>query len=137
MNLKEPIKFQTTFEKGILKLTDYSIFMLSRYEPSKVWVTVEPVKSHRSTNQNAYYWAVVIPLFCEKTGYAPAAMDRVFEQEFCPRKVLKWRGRDIITIKHCKDLSKGEFVEFLDKVIAEAGELGINIPSPNFEHQVK
>jgi hypothetical protein len=40
-----------------------------------------------------------------------------------------WRGRTVVTPKHCKDLSTGEFAEFLERrIIAEAGEMGIIIP---------
>lgn len=39
----------------------------------------------------------------------------------------KWRGREVITIKHGKDLSTFEFMELLDRIIAEAAEMEIVI----------
>jgi hypothetical protein len=43
MKLKEKISFITTFEKGVIKQTQYSILVLLKYEPTKIVVTVEPV----------------------------------------------------------------------------------------------
>ena len=59
----------------------------------------------------------------------------MFEDLFAPRKVLKHRGKEIVTTVHCKDLSTGEIAEFLTRVIVEAGEMGINIPPASFYHQ--
>ena len=49
---------------------------------------------------------------------------------FAPRELKMWRGRSVVTAKHCKDLSPGEFAEFLDRIIAEAGDMGIVIHRP-------
>ncbi len=135
--LREQIKFQTKIEDGHIKETNYSIFMLSKYAPAPVYISVEPVNRRRTLSQNAYYWAVVIPALSEKTGYAPGQLDRLLEQEFCPREVIVWRGIEKVTIKHCKDLTVGEMTEFLTNVIAEAQSMGVEIEPPNFDHQLK
>ncbi len=111
--------------------------VLAKYEPSKIRVTIAPNREFRSQNQNRYYWGVVIPAFCETTGYTPREQDRVFEDLFAPRKVLKHRGREIVTTVHCKDLSTVEFAEFLTRLMAEAGEMGINIPRASFNYQTQ
>ena len=135
MKLREPFEFLTEHENGIIKATRFSLMVLSKFEPSKIRVTIAPNREFRSQNQNGYYWGVVIPAFCETTGYTPREQDRVFEDLFAPRKVLKHRGREIVTTVHCKDLSLGEFAEFLTRVMVEAGEMGINIPPPSYDHQ--
>jgi hypothetical protein len=94
-------------------------------------------REFRSPNQNRYYWGVVIPAFCETTGYTPREQDRVFEDLFAPRKVLKHRGPEIVVTVQCKDLSVGEFAEFITRIMVEAGEMRVNIPPPSFDHQIK
>jgi hypothetical protein len=135
MKLRESFEFLTEHENGIIKNTPMSMRILLRYEPSKIRITVAPNREKRSLNQNAYYWGVIIPAFCEKTGHSPKRMDRVFENEYCPREIILHRGKEHAVPKHCKDLSPGEFANFLTQLIAEAGELGISIPPPSFDHQ--
>jgi hypothetical protein len=128
MKLRESFEFVTTHENGIIKNTRFSLMVLGKFEPSKIRVTVAPNREFRSPSQNRYYWGVIIPAFCETTGYTPKEQDRVFEDLFAPRKVLKHRGREIVTTVHCKDLSTGEFADYLNRILVEAAEMNINIP---------
>ena len=99
-----------------------------QFRDTKIRVTVAPNREKRSLDQNAYYWGFGSSPICEYTGYTPKQQDDVFQNLFAPREVKKWRGREIVTIKHYKDLSTFEFMEFLDRIIAEAADMGIVIP---------
>jgi hypothetical protein len=129
MKLRQSFEFLTTFDElGNIQNTRMSQRILGNYEPAKIRVTVAPNREKRSLDQNAYYWGFVVPPICEYTGYTPKQQDDVFQHLFAPREVKKWRGREVVTIKHCKDLSTGEFAEFLERIIAEAADMGIVIP---------
>jgi hypothetical protein len=127
--LRQSFEFLTTHDElGNIINTRMSQMILGKFEPSKIRVTVAPNREKRSLEQNAFYWGVIIPAYCETTGYTPKEQDRVFEDLFAPRKVLKHRGREIVTTVHCKDLSPGEFAEYINRILVEAAEMNINIP---------
>jgi hypothetical protein len=45
-----------------------------------------------------------------------------------PPRITKYRGREIKMAATTTTLSKEEMAEFITRVLAEAGEMGINIP---------
>ena len=55
MKLREPFEFLTEHENGIIKATRFSLMVLSKFEPSKIRVTIAPNREFRSQNQNRYY----------------------------------------------------------------------------------
>lgn len=127
MKLREKLTFNTTFEKGLLKQTPYSLMKLSRYEPTKVSVTIEPIRSARSLNQLAYLYGVVYQTIAEHTGHSPTELHEIYKLMFLPPRITKYRGREIKLPPSTSRLSKGEMAEFITRIIADAGELGISI----------
>ena len=87
MTLKEKIRFITTFEKGVIKQTQYSILTLLKYEPTKIAVTVEPIRSTRSLNQLAYYWGIVLPEIAGYTGHTAAELHEIFKRLLLPPRL--------------------------------------------------
>ena len=110
------IRFRREFDASVARLT------------GGVEITVS--KGKRTLSQNAWYWSAVLPQIAAKTGYTEAELDRIFEKMFAPRITRNWRGRPIETVKHCRDLDKNEFSEYIERIRAEAGAFGVVIPEP-------
>lgn len=128
MKLKEKISFITTFEKGHIKQTTYSILTLLKYEPSKVAVTIEPIRSSRSLNQLAYYWGIVLPLIGGHTGHSATELHEIFKRLLLPPRITKFKGREMKMAGTTTTLFKEEMGEFIDRIVAEAGDMGIKVP---------
>ena len=117
MRLKEKISFITTFENGVIKQTQYSILTLLKYEPSKIAVTVEPIRSTRSLNQLAYLWGIVYPGIAGHTGHSATELHEIFKRLLLPPRITKYRGREIKMAATTTTLSKGEMAEFITRVL--------------------
>mgnify|MGYP001564356341 FL=1 len=130
---------------GILKLhfkKDWEKF-LSENNGQEIEFFARLYKKQRTLNQNDYYWKL-LDIISDSTGEATEALeaqiftkeqlDRIYESLFSPKEVLKYRGKTIITSKHCRELSTKEFSPYLERVFAEAGELGIVLPDKDATH---
>lgn len=121
--------------KIIPKNPRYVRGMLATYADTEIRVVVERRKRSRSREQNNYYWGVVLPEIATHTGHSAEELHEIFKAKYLSRKVL-WRGGDIKIPSSTTDLSTNEFAEFLQNVILEAGELGIEIPEADKEGQI-
>jgi hypothetical protein len=128
MKLKEKISFITTFENGVIQQPPHTVLILLKYEPSKVAVTIEPIRSNRSLNQLAYLWGQVYPRIADHTGHTPNELHEIYKRLLLPPQILKWRGREIKVAGTTTKLSKGEMAEFITRVISEAAQMGITVP---------
>jgi bifunctional DNA-binding transcriptional regulator/antitoxin component of YhaV-PrlF toxin-antitoxin module len=103
-------------------------------------------KKHRTTSQNAYYWAVVVPLILEEfvnlgnnlqVGNKEhiELVHGMLKDMFLPAKEVT--DADGVAIKlppTTKDLSTFEFMEYLEKVCQFAAErLQLVIPAPEMQ----
>ena len=116
---------------GVLTLKNSSWFrnIFARYEDCKVRVIVERVKNSRSQRQNNYYWWA-LGIISRDQGNTPAELHDIFKSKFL-RTQKVWRGGNIATLKSTTNLTKGEFVEYIENIRAEVAELGIEIPDPD------
>lgn len=93
-------------------------------------------KKDRSSNQNRYYWGVIIDLLSEHTGFNRDEMHEVLKHKFLRRTlwVPKKDGvkeQSIITYS-TTDLTTKQFEEFLAAIRMWASQdLGVCIPEPN------
>jgi hypothetical protein len=109
-----------------------------------VEVTVEKARSRRSLNQNAYYWAVVIPMVtdalrelgneCEHMDVHELLKDRFNTKNF----VIPNNGEtvlEVITVgASTASLSTIDFMAYIERIQRWASEfLHLNIPDPNQE----
>jgi len=129
--LKESFKFQTEIKNGVIMNTPSSIFFLVKYQNGKVIVSVEPIRSARTLNQLAYLWSVVYPAISEHSGHSATEIHEVMKRLFIPPRIIKYRGKELKMAGTTTQLSKGEMAEYITRIIAEAGELGISIPPAN------
>jgi len=105
----------------------------------KYQMSIERIKSKRSDNQNRYYWGAVLPEISAHTGHTIDELHEIFKRLFLPPIVVKYRGRDIKMPRSTTKLGKGDFVEYIMRISAEAGQLGITLPDPEdyFQSQFK
>ena len=108
-------------------LTEY----LSKKKDGVYYCKVELPRNPRSLNQNSYYWGIVLPIIADYTGNTPDELHNIFKRMFLPPKITMYRNKAIKMPSSTTDLSTGGFVEYIDRIIGEAGELGVSIPPPN------
>lgn len=126
MKFKAVIKNKTiTFGNEI-----YARHHLGKYEGKDVIVTVDKVTSKRTLNQNRYYWAC-LDIISDSTGHEPEELHRIFRSLFLPREEVELNGKRFSMTSSTTDLSSGAFTEYLMKISAEVGSMGISLPSPD------
>jgi hypothetical protein len=127
---------------------------LRDWKDGDVLITVERAHAHRSTHQNAYYWAVVIPriqdAFKQKgieAGGRPDVTNEVLKAQFMdPGLVSKGRIRGFLSDtglligSHTSDLNKLEFLEYLERIAEHAAanwDCYIPPPDQNWREQAE
>lgn len=114
----------------------YFLGMLSQFEDCRVRTIVEKLRGTRSSNQNRYYWGVVLPVIGEYMGERPEDLHEIFKSRFLRRKRV-WRGGEITTLRSTSELTSDEMAVYLDQVCQEAAELGCVVPPADKEWAVK
>lgn len=104
-------------------------FQLSKLKDGPADIIIEKRRSTRTIQQNRYYW-LCIEIICETTGYSPEEQHEIFKKLYLPKRNLKWRGREVEIGGSTTDLSKGEFISYMQFIQREAGEMGIILPLP-------
>lgn len=78
---------------------DWSPFMvdLMKYRDAEesITVTVTPYQKRRSTQANAYYWSMCIPMLSEHFGYRPDEMHTVLLGTYTGWEERKFRDKTI------------------------------------------
>lgn len=84
-------------------------------------------KAYQKSNQNGYYWGVVIPLLSSELGYLPDEIHTALKYKF-----LRVGGSsDLPKIKSTSTLNTQEWEELMDKIRTwSSSELNIIIPEP-------
>ena len=95
-----------------------------------VEVTAEKQKRHRTSEQNRYYWGVVLKTIADFCGYFSADELESLHQEL-RRKFLPAAGRLELPVSTAK-LSTVEMNDYIEKIRAWAArDLGVYVPDPN------
>jgi hypothetical protein len=94
----------------------------------RVEAIVRRRRSQRSTQQNRYYWGVVIRLFAAELGYTPDEMHEALKQQFLR---IADKG-PLPTVRSTADLDTAEYERYLDDCrMLAASVCGLVIPLPN------
>ncbi len=96
-------------------------------EGRRIELVLRKRKDQRSIAQNAYYWGVVLPVFCEFAGYTPEEAHEALKAKFLAKPDADPR---LPTVRSTATLSTGEFNEYLERVALLAAEYGLYIPAP-------
>lgn len=131
-------RFRAKIEDRQFKFaTDYNEARFKEFlrtlEGKEVVITVQRKTTQRSNKQNNYYWGAIIPLIMDHMGETePREVDRVLRGMFLTRtktvkavdvetgETIKESSLEIPDVPSSKELTVGEFVEFLMKVEAWA-----------------
>jgi len=125
------IIFRGSVQKGSVVMGQDYIDHLFTLESCDIDCTVEKHKTARSSNQNRYYWAVIVKMLSDETGYSRDEMHEILKAKFlgCQAKVGKQYvhySRSTITLK------TNEFEDYLTEVREWAStELNCFLPLPN------
>jgi len=105
---------------------------VKRYEGKSVRLALSTPTKTRSTNQNSYYWGVVLTMIASHTGHTTEEIHEIMKAKFLPREYVQI-GKDTFQItKSTSVLSTFGMEEYLEQVRIFAGtELGLHIPLPN------
>lgn len=94
------------------------------------WQHPKKHRNTRSSQQNNYYFGVVVALSMEDTGYSKNEMHQIFGDEF-----LKYEKNGREFIRSTTDLNTKEFEEYLEQCRQYASEkFSCYIPLPNEPH---
>lgn len=124
------MKFKAKIENKTITFANvaYARHHLEKFEGKEIIITVEKIHNKRSLNQNAYMW-LCLQAISNHTGHSPDELHRLFKGLFLPRNDVVFNGRKFSMAGSTTDLTKGQFVEYMMRISAEAGELGIVLPS--------
>lgn len=95
----------------------------------KAFVTIETGGSSRSLQQNRYLWSVIYPILAETTGYSDEEVHEWAKSALLPPKILKVGTKAVYTARSTTSLTVGEMVEYIDKLIELAENLGCVVPT--------
>lgn len=124
---------------GRLNLTERDKFTaaLGGWRDGAVKLVVTYLYGKRSNPQNAYYWAVVVPLIregMEESMGESITDEEVHEwlkQQFNPRPIRTTNGHTFTLPGDTKSLDTAEFAAYLERCRQFAADtLGIDIPDP-------
>lgn len=127
-------KFAATIKNGELAIISGHALRqhLAGYqEGESLEVTVSRRRKTRSTNQNAYYFGVVLKVIADHTGHSVEELHEIFKRKFLPPRVLTYRDQQIRLPASTTDTNTLEFTEYIESIRAEAASMGIEVPNPD------
>lgn len=122
-------KFNGEVKGGKLEIYGKDRFdiWLGSLEGKKVIITVEQVKSKRSTDQNSLYWKY-LELISAEYGDDMDSLHEYFKRKFLPPVIKTILGKQVKLPSSTTELGKCEFGEYLDKICAET-----QMPIPSYD----
>lgn len=108
---------------------DYLNVNLPKFEGTQGVLTIKPKWNKRSLNQNRYFW-LCLEVISEYTGHTPEELHVIYKGLYCPKKEVKLGNKRYMIPKGTSELTKGQFVELMLDISADAGSLGITLPDP-------
>ncbi len=125
-----------TVDHGHLTVTGKRLFhaALQRFPDGAVIVSVKVARPSRSSQQNRYYWAVVLPPIADYTGYTVDETHEVLKQMFLPKQVAVCDGNGevvgaFVIGGSTTRLTRAAFTEYLERIREFARErLSVEIP---------
>ena len=123
--------FHGKITQGKLQLDSPSAYLrqIAALEGQQIELVLRKHKSHRSNQQNAWYWGVIVELISQHTGYTPSEAHEALKFRFLSDHNPDHQG--LIKIKSTSQLSTKEFAEYCDRIVRWAAEhMEIFIPDP-------
>ena len=124
-NGKVSIRNRDAFNAGICALK------------GEIEITARQIRATRSAPQNRYYWAVIVALLSEHTGYTPDEVHALLKAKFLPKVLAVQDGNgeikgEFVIGGTTRTLNKNEFSEYCEAIRRWAAmELDVVIPDPD------
>ena len=118
---------------------------INSWKDCRIKLTIEKLYKKRSIFQNAYYWGVVIDLFCE--GYKYTTGENIHQSEAHETLKFRFNSKEIVNnetgeilkvIKSTTEMSTSEYMEYIEncrKFILEY--FNIYVPEPNEQTKIE
>ena len=104
-------------KNGIIEVQRFFKDDVKKWEGREV--EIKKSESSRTSQQNRYYWGVILKIVSQETGFTPEEAHEVYKKKFLTyQKAHKGKLYDFT--KSTTDLKTSEFGEYLDKVINHA-----------------
>lgn len=135
-------KFNATYKKGNTVLDHkeaYDKYCQANFkEGDRITIVVKKYRRTRSTgapgekgNQNGYYWTVVLPIISQETGHTVDELHLIYKELYAPKKRYTMpNGKQVVIDKSGSETNTLEFYEYVERIRADAAEMGIVIPDP-------
>jgi hypothetical protein len=118
---------------GLLELDHsklYSDLLKGRLANCRVKLDIDRKKTPRSQQQSAYLWAAVYPPIAEHTGNSHPEIHEICKQMFLPPRQMSIGDRMVTVAGSTARLTTAEMMDYIERVIALAGELGCVVQTP-------
>jgi hypothetical protein len=98
----------------------------SKYH-KEIWLSLYPISKERSSNQNRYYWGVVIHIIANELGYLPEELHDTLKAKFLIDQSSKLK-----IVRSTSNLDTVQFENYLSLIrVFASTDLNIFIPLPN------
>ena len=92
-------------------------------------IIIRKYKTKRTSDQNAYYWKIVVGILADEFGYEPDEMHMVLREKFL--RIYDEKHPDFVIAKSTTKLNTIEFVEYIEVIQRWASiDHHIYIPDP-------
>lgn len=135
--MKQKASYFGKVEDGKMAFMRHAMPFIRALEGKQVRVTIEEYKPTRSTRQNAYYWAVVVPVVQEIMQSIGSPLDSETTHELILRHILgktemrEVEGRFYQVRLSSKDLETLDWELCMEQIRAWCAERGKIVPLPN------
>lgn len=130
--MSQKIELVATVKEGKLIFLDPAVanaVIWKIKEGENVIVSIKRRSKNRTLKQNAFYWAVVLPVIAEETGHTVNEVHEAYKRLFLPPKLIEFGSMRFKEPGSTADLSTEDFWKYIEEIRAHAGtEFGLNIP---------
>jgi hypothetical protein len=109
---------------------------LARFEGKRIEVSLQALRKSRSSQQNRYYWSVVVPIFGEWTGETKDEAHNTLKTIHNQVERVLPSGELIREPGSTAKLTTGEFSAYVERVCVWCAQQGVYIPPPGHVEEV-
>jgi hypothetical protein len=91
-------------------------------------ITIKQEKGKRKLGQNRFLWAVYT-IIADAVGHSPEEIHRIMKGVYLPPKIVKIGGKEYKIAGSTTELNTSQFAEYTERVVAQAADLGLIIPT--------
>jgi len=136
MSLRRSVWYATVTD-GRLTLDQidlFRVYLKSIKGSKRLEVVLQEISRDKTNEQLGYYFGVLVPAFCELTGYTKNEADGVLSRIFLTRN----KGQPNEYVESKADLTTVGMCGFIDHVLMLLAENGITVePRPLVERQME